>query len=112
MGFAAYYDSAGRVDLMDLHKDEKPVFISARRVFDLGNVGRSLCVQPIRGHSFRRTEGPSICRDSKLTHVVPWHLLALEGNLLYVSRPQAPPLEDVASGQAGPSIGVASVLAP
>src|SRR5579885_3078398 len=26
VGFAAYYESVGRVDLMDLHPDEKPVF--------------------------------------------------------------------------------------
>ena len=32
VGFAAYYDSAGRVDLMDNHKDEKPVFISGKDV--------------------------------------------------------------------------------
>ncbi|HEY2773662.1 MAG TPA: sulfate adenylyltransferase [Candidatus Binatia bacterium] len=32
VGFAAYYDSAGRVDLMDNHKDEKPVFISGKQV--------------------------------------------------------------------------------
>jgi sulfate adenylyltransferase len=32
VGFAAYYDSVGRVDLMDLHKDEKPVFISGKDV--------------------------------------------------------------------------------
>jgi sulfate adenylyltransferase len=32
VGFAAYYDSAGRVDLMELHKDEKPVFISGKQV--------------------------------------------------------------------------------
>ncbi len=32
VGFAAYYDSAGRVDLMELHKDEKPVFISGKDV--------------------------------------------------------------------------------
>lgn len=32
VGFAAYYDSAGRVDLMDKHKDEKPVFISGKDV--------------------------------------------------------------------------------
>ena len=31
-GFAAYYDSCGRVDLMDSHKDEKPVFISGKDV--------------------------------------------------------------------------------
>jgi len=32
VGFAAYYESAGRVDLMELHKDEKPLFISGKDV--------------------------------------------------------------------------------
>ncbi|MEZ6124586.1 MAG: sulfate adenylyltransferase [Planctomycetaceae bacterium] len=32
VGFAAYYDSIGRVDLMEKHKDEKPVFISGKDV--------------------------------------------------------------------------------
>ena len=32
VGFAAYYESAGRVELMDNHKDEKPVFISGKDV--------------------------------------------------------------------------------
>jgi sulfate adenylyltransferase len=32
VGFAAYYDSCGRVDLMERHKDEKPVFISGKDV--------------------------------------------------------------------------------
>jgi sulfate adenylyltransferase len=32
VGFAAYYDSLGRVDLMENHKDEKPVFISGKDV--------------------------------------------------------------------------------
>lgn len=32
VGFAAYYDSVKRVDLMELHKDEKPVFISGKDV--------------------------------------------------------------------------------
>ncbi|MGL6196159.1 MAG: hypothetical protein ACRC2T_15190, partial [Thermoguttaceae bacterium] len=32
VGFAAYYDSVGRVDLMENHKDEKPVFISGKDV--------------------------------------------------------------------------------
>jgi sulfate adenylyltransferase len=32
VGFAAYYQSVGRVDLMDSHKDEKPVFISGKDV--------------------------------------------------------------------------------
>jgi len=32
VGFAAYYDSVGRVDLMEKHPDEKPVFISGKDV--------------------------------------------------------------------------------
>ncbi|MGO9107689.1 MAG: hypothetical protein ACLP9L_00520 [Thermoguttaceae bacterium] len=32
VGFAAYYDSIGRVDLMDGHPSEKPVFISGKDV--------------------------------------------------------------------------------
>jgi sulfate adenylyltransferase len=32
VGFAAYYDSIGRVDLMDNHPEEKPVFISGKDV--------------------------------------------------------------------------------
>ena len=32
IGFAAYYDSAGRVDLMDAHPGEKPVVISGSKV--------------------------------------------------------------------------------
>ncbi len=32
VGFAAYYESVGRVDLMENHTDEKPVFISGRQV--------------------------------------------------------------------------------
>jgi len=32
VGFAAYYESVGRVDLMDNHTDEKPVFISGKQV--------------------------------------------------------------------------------
>jgi sulfate adenylyltransferase len=32
VGFAAYYESIGRVDLMDNHKDEKPLFISGKEV--------------------------------------------------------------------------------
>jgi sulfate adenylyltransferase len=32
VGFAAYYDSVGRVDLMDNHPDEKPVVISGSKV--------------------------------------------------------------------------------
>ena len=32
VGFAAYYESAGRVDLMESHPNEKPVFISGKEV--------------------------------------------------------------------------------
>jgi sulfate adenylyltransferase len=32
VGFAAYYESAGRVELMEAHPDEKPVFISGKDV--------------------------------------------------------------------------------
>jgi sulfate adenylyltransferase len=32
VGFAAYYESVGRVDLMDNHASEKPVFISGKQV--------------------------------------------------------------------------------
>jgi sulfate adenylyltransferase len=32
VGFAAFYESLGRVDLMDNHPNEKPVFISGRKV--------------------------------------------------------------------------------
>lgn len=32
VGFAAYYESMGRVDLMENHSDEKPVFISGKDV--------------------------------------------------------------------------------
>jgi len=32
VGFAAFYESLGRVDLMENHKDEKPLFISGKEV--------------------------------------------------------------------------------
>lgn len=32
VGFAAFYESLGRVDLMDNHPNEKPIFISGRKV--------------------------------------------------------------------------------
>ncbi|MDX1683143.1 MAG: hypothetical protein R3336_08485, partial [Phycisphaeraceae bacterium] len=32
VGFAAFYESLGRVDLMERHDDEKPVFISGKQV--------------------------------------------------------------------------------
>ncbi|MCB9679996.1 MAG: sulfate adenylyltransferase [Alphaproteobacteria bacterium] len=35
VGFAAYYDSLGRVDLMELHDGEKPFFISGSKVREI-----------------------------------------------------------------------------
>jgi sulfate adenylyltransferase len=35
VGFAAYYDSMGRVDLMELHEGEKPFFISGSKVREI-----------------------------------------------------------------------------
>ncbi len=35
VGFAAYYDHMGRVDLMENHKDHKPFFISGTKVRDI-----------------------------------------------------------------------------
>lgn len=35
VGFAAYYDSMGRVDLTELHPDEKPVSISGTKIREL-----------------------------------------------------------------------------
>jgi sulfate adenylyltransferase len=32
VGFAAFYESIGRVDLTELHKDEKPISISGKQV--------------------------------------------------------------------------------
>ena len=32
VGFAAFYDSIGRVDLTELHKDEKPMSISGKDI--------------------------------------------------------------------------------
>ncbi len=40
VGFAAYYESMGRVDLMERHPDEKPVFISGKRVRALLHEGK------------------------------------------------------------------------
>jgi sulfate adenylyltransferase len=39
IGFAAYFESAGRVDLMENHRDEKPVSISGSKIRDLLNSG-------------------------------------------------------------------------
>ncbi|MBI1902616.1 MAG: sulfate adenylyltransferase [Planctomycetia bacterium] len=42
VGFAAYYESVGRVDLMEKHKDEKPVFISGKDVRSALLAGKSV----------------------------------------------------------------------
>ncbi|MBW3623428.1 MAG: sulfate adenylyltransferase [Armatimonadetes bacterium] len=42
VGFAAYYESAGRVDLMENHPDEKPVFISGKDVRNTLQEGRQV----------------------------------------------------------------------
>ena len=42
VGFAAYYQSVGRVDLMDGHPDEKPVFISGKDVRKTLTEGREV----------------------------------------------------------------------
>ena len=44
VGFAAYYESIGRVDLMENHKDEKPVFISGKAV--RATLQKGECVDP------------------------------------------------------------------
>jgi sulfate adenylyltransferase len=40
IGFAAYYESAGRVDLMDKHPGEKPLLISGSKVRELLTAGQ------------------------------------------------------------------------
>jgi len=44
VGFAAFYESIGRVDLMEHHKDEDPVFISGKKVREL--LGNGEAVDP------------------------------------------------------------------
>ena len=60
VGFAAYYDSAGRVDLMEKHKDEKPVFISGkdvRKTLLEGKTGRSADHAREHVEDSRRSDG-------------------------------------------------------
>jgi sulfate adenylyltransferase len=40
IGFAAYFDSAGRVELMEQHPDEKPVTISGSKIRELLGNGK------------------------------------------------------------------------
>ncbi len=42
VGFAAYYESLGRVDLMEHHPDEQPVFISGSQVRDTLSAGEQV----------------------------------------------------------------------
>ncbi len=49
VGFAAYYDSLGRVDLMDNHPDEKPFFISGTKVRDILVSGERPDARIVRG---------------------------------------------------------------
>ncbi len=42
VGFAAFYESLGRVDLMEKHQDEKPVFISGKEVRRLLTEGKEV----------------------------------------------------------------------
>jgi sulfate adenylyltransferase len=39
IGFAAYFESAGRVDLMELHPEERPVAISGSKIREMLNAG-------------------------------------------------------------------------
>jgi sulfate adenylyltransferase len=49
VGFAAFYDSLGRVDLMNKHPDEKPFFISGTQVRDILKTGERPDPRIIRG---------------------------------------------------------------
>lgn len=49
VGFAAYYDSLGRVDLMDNHPTEKPFFISGTKVREILVSGERPDTRIIRG---------------------------------------------------------------
>jgi sulfate adenylyltransferase len=42
VGFAAFYESMGRVDLMANHPDEKPVFISGKQVRAMLQAGQEV----------------------------------------------------------------------
>lgn len=42
VGFAAFYESIGRVDLMEMHQDENPVFISGKQVRELLSRGEAV----------------------------------------------------------------------
>lgn len=42
VGFAAFYESLGRVDLMENHSDEKPVFISGKAIRGMLQEGKTI----------------------------------------------------------------------
>ncbi len=48
VGFAAFYESLGRVDLMENHPDEKPVFISGKQVRKALTEGRPVDTRIMR----------------------------------------------------------------
>tara|TARA_Y100000588_G_scaffold72662_1_gene75013 strand:- start:5596 stop:5994 length:399 start_codon:yes stop_codon:yes gene_type:complete len=48
VGFAAFYESIGRVDLMEHHKDEDPVFISGKKVRELLGNGEAVDLRIMR----------------------------------------------------------------
>ena len=70
VGFAAFYQSLGRVDLMDNHTDEKPVFISGKEVRKCLLEGRPVDPRIMRANHRRdprRRDGREIvfCRALK-----------------------------------------------
>ena len=75
VGFAAYYESIGRVDLMESHKDEKPVFISGKDVRKNAarrqdrrpaNHAREHVEDPGRSDAGQSLENPVVPRPSPL----------------------------------------------
>lgn len=57
VGFAAYYESIGRVDLMDNHADERPVFISGKDIRKALQEGRPIDPRIMRESTARILAG-------------------------------------------------------
>ena len=53
VGFAAYYEAVGRVELMELHPEEKPVFISGKDVRRALQEGREVDLRIMRQSTSR-----------------------------------------------------------
>ena len=53
VGFAAYYESVGRVDLMDNHPGEKPLTISGKQVREALLAGREVDARIMRPSTAR-----------------------------------------------------------